>query len=145
MLKNKIFLDLRGGVTEFVCEGLKEEGVWLGKHMTLGITRKEKLIAGVIFNDIRPFIDVWLTIYTKDKHWCNKRVLRAIFYIAFNFLGCRRASVRIDAANKKSQKLVERLGFKKEGVLRQFENNGHDGLVYSMLKNECQWRTKENE
>ena len=99
----------------------------------------------MIFNDIRVFQDVWLTIYTNDKHWCNRRVLKAIFYIAFNFLGCRRASVRVDATNKKSRKLVKRLGFKQEGVLREFEDNGNDGLIYSMLKNECQWRTKENE
>lgn len=141
----KVFLDLGEEVTKFVCEGLKEDGVWLGKHIALGIKKKEKLIGGVIFNDIRVFQDVWLTIYTNDKHWCNRRVLKAIFYIAFNFLGCRRASVRVDAKNKKSLNLVERLGFKKEGILRGFENNGHDGVVYSMFKNECRWRTTENE
>ena len=141
----EVFLDLKGDVVCFVCKGLKQSLDSFGKNITLGVSYKKHLIAGVIFNDIRPKTDVWLTIYSTDKKWCNRRVLRAVFDIAFNFLECKRASVRVDALNQKSKKLVEGLGFQKEGILRSFEDNGHDAIIYSMLKNECQWRTIENE
>lgn len=143
--KCDVFLDLTGEVVCFVCEGLKQSLDCIGKNITLGVRYENKLIAGVVFNDIRPKIDVWLTIFSTDKRWCNRRVLRAVFNIAFNFLECKRASVRVDALNEKSKKLVEGLGFQKEGLLRSFEDNGHDAIIYSMLKNECQWRTIENE
>ena len=141
----QIDLDLTDEVFKFVTKGLGLDKLWTQKYVAIGVWLEKKLIAGIVFNEIRPRRDVWLTIYTTDKRWCNKRVLRAIFNIAFNFLECCRASVRIDNTNTKSQRLVEGLGFKKEGVLRQFEDNGHDSFIYSMLKTECQWRTKENE
>jgi len=141
----KTFLDLKGNVVSWVGENLGEDKDWIGQNITLGIEKNAKLLGGVVFHNIRPKIDVWLTIYTTDKKWCNKRTLRAIFDIAFNFLESRRVSVRVDALNKKSRKLVEGLGFQKEGVLRFYEDNGNDSVVYSMLKNECIWRTKENE
>lgn len=145
MAENKIeiFLDLTGDVRDWVGSGLNEPKDWVGQNITLGVKMGKQLIAGIVFHDIRPRTDVWLTIFSTDKRWCNKRVLRAIFDIAFNFLECRRASVRVDAFNKKSRKLVEALGFIKEGVLRRFEDNGNDGIIYSMLKNECVWRTKK--
>ncbi|HCU58442.1 MAG TPA: hypothetical protein DIC64_00485 [Alphaproteobacteria bacterium] len=145
MVENKIeiFLDLTGDVRDWVGLGLNEPKDWVGQNITLGVKMGKQLIAGIVFHDIRPRTDVWLTIFSTDKKWCNKRVLRAIFDIAFNFLECRRASVRVDAFNKKSRKLVEGLGFIKEGVLRRFEDNGNDGIIYSMLKNECVWRTKK--
>lgn len=143
--KCEIFLDLTGEVVQFVCHGLKENDEWVGKNITLGIRLHHQLIAGVIFNDIRPGIDCWLTIFSTDKRWCSRRILRTIFDVAFDFLKCRRVSVMVDVQNKQSQKLVERLGFYKEGLLRAFRDNGNDALIYSMLKQECQWRTKDNE
>ena len=143
--KIELFFDLTGEIVNFVGKGLNEKQDWVGYNITLGFKRDGYIIGGVVFHDIRPTIDVWLTIYCIDKRWCNRRILRAIFDIAFDFLKCRRISVRVDALNIKSQKLVEGLGFRKEGVLRMFEENGNDGIIYSMLKNECIWRTIKNE
>lgn len=141
----RIFFDLNGAVVRWVCLGLNEKMNWVGQNITLGIKIGNVLVAGVIVNNIRPFCDAWLTIYSVNPRWCTRRVLKMIFNVVFDFLKCRRASVLVDAENKKSQNLVSRLGFVKEGVLRAFEDNGHDAVVYSMLKNECQWRIMKNE
>lgn len=138
----EIFADLTGEVVSFVCEGLNEKTDWVKENLTLGIKLDGKLIAGVILNDLNPSINVWLTIYSIDKRWCNKRILRAIFDTAFDFLNVRRLSVMIDEKNIKSQKLAKGLGFVKEGVLRAFAANGENRIIFSMLKQECQWRTK---
>ncbi len=141
----RILFDLNGRVVKWVCRGLKEKTDWVGCNVTLGIILHTQLIAGVIIHDIRPLRDAWLTIYSVNQRWCNRRVLRIIFDVVFDFLKCQRVSALVDVENLKSQSLVLRLGFVKEGCLRNFQDNGHDALVYSMLKKECQWRTKENE
>ncbi len=143
--KCEIISDLSGEVVHFVCRGLNENEDWVGQNITLGIKLNHELIAGIIINDIRAGLDCWLTIFSCDKRWCNKRVLRAVFDVVFDFLKCKRVGVMVDVQNAKSRTLVERLGFQKEGILRAFLNNGHDALIYSMLKKECQWRTKDNE
>ncbi len=55
----------------------------------------------------------------------------------FTFLALNRIEIKCATGNKKSQAIPERLGFTKEGILRQAELvNGqfHDLYVYSLLK-----------
>ena len=70
--------DLDGSIAKWICEGLHTDNYWVGDNATLGIYLGSKLIAGVIFNNIRKGIDVWLTIYSENKRWCNRRILRLI-------------------------------------------------------------------
>ena len=131
--------DFDGRVAKWVCDGLGENTDWIGAGATLGVYLGEKLIAGIIFNDIRPKCDVWLTIYSCDRRWCVRRVLRCVFNFCFTCLDCRRASAFVSVSNDKSRKLVERLGFRQEGVLRKYRDNGEDAFVFGMLKEECRW------
>lgn len=142
MNKCEIFVDLTGEVVRFVCDGLKIDTNWVKTNLTLGIRLDHRLIAGIIFNDFNPGVNVWLTIFSTDKRWCNRRVLRTVFGIAFDLFCVRRISIMIDETNFKSQKLAEGLGFVKEGVLRAFSDDGRDRIIFSMLKNECQWRIR---
>ena len=136
----KIIADLDGSIAKWVCDGLEYDTDWVGANVTMGIVLDGKLIAGIIFNNIRPNIDVWLTIYATDKRWCNRRVLRCVFNLAFNQMGCRRVSLCVSKDNEVSKRLVEGLGFVYEGLLRQYRDNGDDCYLYGMLKNECKWR-----
>ena len=136
----RIIADLDGSIAKWVCDGLEYDTDWIGANVTMGIVLDGKLIAGIIFNNIRPNIDVWLTIYATDKRWCNRRVLRCVFNLAFNQMGCRRVSLCVSKDNEVSKRLVEGLGFVYEGLLRQYRDNGDDCYLYGMLKNECKWR-----
>ena len=136
----QICFDKTGDVFNWVIKNLKASPENFSRHVTLGIMLDSEVIAGVILSDIRENVDVWLTIFATDKRWCNKRILRAIFEVCFELLKCRRVSVRVDEKNFKSIRLVEGLGFQKEGVLKKFEDNGHDSIIYAMLNNECIWR-----
>ena len=136
----RIFADRDGSVAKWVCDGLNEDTDWVGQNITMGIELDGELIAGIIFNNIRPNLDVWLTIYSTNRRWCNRRVLRAIFGLAFDEMGSRRVSLCVSKDNEAIKKLVEGLGFVREGLLRQYRDNGNDCIVYGMLKNECKWR-----
>ena len=139
----KIVPDLDGSIAKWVCDGLKENTDWIGSNVTIGIFLGGKLIAGIIFNDVRHGRDVWLTIYSTDKRWCNRRTLGAIFGLAFDIMDCKRVSLFVSKDNEPSIKLVEGLGFVREGLLRQYRDNGDDCFVYGMLKTECKWRNKK--
>jgi len=65
--------------------------------------------------------------------------LRAILKYGFERIQLNRIQAIIDSKNAKSIRLVRRLEFKKEGVLRQrsyFRGEFRDDVVFSLLRNE---------
>lgn len=129
-------------IAKWVCRGLDEDFEWVGNNLTIGVMLGNRMIAGIILNDWRPERDVWLTIYSTDKRWCCRRVLRCVFDLVFGKMKCRRVSLFVSKDNALSRNLVEKLGFVREGLLRQYRDNGDDCFVYGMLINECKWRSK---
>lgn len=77
--------------------------------------------------------------YTTDKRWCTRRVLKKIFGLAFNFLQVERISILVSTTNLPCIRLVERLGFKQEGLLRKYRDDGSSCFFYGILKSENKW------
>jgi ribosomal protein S18 acetylase RimI-like enzyme len=67
----------------------------------------------------------------------SKRTLRAFFM--YPFVQCQFDRVMAIAAvsNEKSIHFLTRLGFVQEGRLRRWFPSGEDGLIFSMLREEC--------
>ena len=135
----KIMPDCGGIIKKWICDGLGENTDWVGDSYTFGISYKDKMVAGLIFNNYRANLDLWMTIYSTSPKWCSKSVLKYIFTTCFVTLNCKRANVFVSKDNHKSLSLCERLGFKKEGLLRQYRENGDDCYIMGMLKQECMW------
>lgn len=95
----------------------------------------------------------WLNRNTSLGYWLAKnfqgrglitRSCSRLLDYAFGALRLHRAEIRVAPGNLKSAAIPERLGFKKEGVLRDCEwvyDHFNDHLVYAMLEDE--WRLKE--
>jgi ribosomal-protein-serine acetyltransferase len=65
--------------------------------------------------------------------------VRALTTLAFEAWHLNRVEIRVAPGNTRSAAVPERLGFVKEGVLRQAERHGDefkDSVVYSMLAGE---------
>lgn len=123
----------------FVAHGLNDN---VGDYLpcfSINISLNGQTIAGVLINDIRPKRDCWLTIYSTSKRWATKGVLKYVFGVVFKIIGAERCSVFVSADNDKSLNMCLRLGFKQEGLLRYFRNDGKDCVLLGMLKNECRW------
>ena len=123
----------------FVASGLNDN---VGDYLpcfSINISLGGQTIAGVLINDIRPKRDCWLTIYSISERWATRAVIRYVFKIVFKMIGAKRCSVFVSADNNKSLKMCLRLGFKQEGFLRQFRDDGKDCIVLGMLKSECRW------
>ncbi len=135
----EILPDKNNIIAKWVCDGLGENADWLDTHITYGFAQGEKMLGGLIFHSYRPNIEVWWTVYTVDKRWCNRRMLRAMFDLAFNKLKCRRISLLVSKSNAASLNFVKKLGFQQEGMFRAYRENGDDCCIFGMLKNECKW------
>ena len=67
------------------------------------------------------------------------KACRALIQHAFRELGLHRVEIRCMSGNLKSRRIPERLGFAKEGILRQVHCRGDhfdDHVVYGLLANE---------
>jgi len=90
----------------------------------------------------------WVNRATSIGYWLGARfqgmglmtkVCRVLIDYAFNELRLNRVEIRCAVENKKSRAIPERLGFKKEGVIRQAEwlyDRFVDHMVYGMLRSE---------
>ncbi len=132
-------------LVEWVSRGLGEPNTdWAGtNYYTVAFYYYEKLVGGLVYHDLRPGCDVWWTIFTTDKKWCNRKTLSFVFHLAFDVFKCRRVSVGVSRNNLASLSLVKRLGFKFEGYLRGYRDNGEDVILFGMLENECLWKEKK--
>lgn len=123
-------------ITEWVVTQLGMSGSF-GDCATMGFVKDGKLIGGIVFHDFRrPSMEVSLA--TISKHWCNRRILRTCFSYPFNQMKVKRLTAMVWEGNTKSIKLIEGLGFKKEGYLREGLPLGN-AYIYGMLKDECKW------
>ncbi|MYL18814.1 GNAT family N-acetyltransferase [Halobacillus litoralis] len=86
----------------------------------------------------RTEIGYWLGAAFTSRGLVTKAVRKMVDY-AFFELGLRKVDIQTAVGNGKSRAVPERLGFTKEGVLREYEYlNGshHDRIVYGLLKEE---------
>ena len=137
-----MILDCNGQITSLVCQGLGFDEQWLGNHYTIGFVVSGKIIGGLIYHDIRAGQDLWWTIYTSDKRWCNRRILTAVFSLAFDYFKAKRINLLVNTDNIACINLVEKLGFVREGKLRHFRDDGADCYFYGMLTTENKWKGK---
>ena len=103
------------------------------------------IVGSTRYHDIVPAIDRVEIGYTWYAERCQRTNVNTTCKLlllehAFNTLGCAVVGLRTDNFNFRSQKAIEALGAKKDGVLRhhQARRDGtvRDSVMYSILKSE---------
>jgi [ribosomal protein S5]-alanine N-acetyltransferase len=93
--------------------------------------------------DRRTVVGTWLG----RAFWgsgANRAAKALITALAFRTLGLERLGAYADLDNPRSQAALDRIGFRREGVLRHWHRHGdtvHDVITYSWLKGE--WEQSE--
>ena len=85
-------------------------------------------------------IGYWLSEDFRGKHIVTPSVHKLI-EVLFHYYSCHRIVIRCATDNEHSQKIAERLGFQKEGILRgaEYINGAHkDHFIFSLLKTDNQ-------
>ena len=91
--------------------------------------------------DRRAVVGTWL-----GRRWwgtgANREVKALVARLAFEHLGIERLGAYADVENERSQAALERIGFVREGVLRDFHRHGsrvRDVVVFGLLRSD--WET----
>jgi len=115
-----------------------------GEQLDLLIVHREDGPIGVVGlaelsrRDRRAVVGTWL-----GRRWwgtgANREVKALVAQLAFVHLGLDRLGAYADVENRRSQVALERLGFRREGLLRRWHRHGdvaHDVHVYGLLHEE---------
>lgn len=102
-------------------------------YTTLGIEKDGELIAGAI---IHCFEGPNVHVTVAGKQW-SRSFLKAIGEYVYNQLGCIR--VTITTEQEHVARLAERLGGKREGVMRSQYGEGRDGIIVGILRDEYRY------
>lgn len=133
-----IIFDRQDDVAAWVFEQNGDTFSLTSGFATMGFIRDNQLIAGAVYHGFRQ-CDIIISFSSVDPKWCNKQNLYAIFAYPFEQLGCARLTAIVAKKNKRSRKLVEGLGFVREGCLKKGYNGRQDAIVYGMLAENCKW------
>lgn len=95
------------------------------------IEKDGKPVGAVILNDYRPGQNIELTAHTCGN-W-NVRDVRDIARYCFGRV--KRVTAHTNVKNKRACQMLEVLGFRREGILRDWFLDG-DAFVFGLLKSE---------
>ena len=113
---------------------------WAIRDLTSGA-----IIGSTRYHDIVPAIDrveIGYTWYAQSRQrtYVNTTCKLLLLGHAFDSLGCKVVGLRTDNFNFRSQRAIEALGAKKDGVLRHHgmrkDGSARDTVIYSILAGE---------
>lgn len=110
------------------------------------IVNDGNVIGSVMFTNYVPKLDIIIHMVVDRKfkgRWISRSILRKLSEYVYIDLGLPRMSgFAISGKTISSQILLEKTGFKLEGVKRMaclMPDGYHDLYLYGMLRDECRW------
>ena len=103
------------------------------------------VIGSTRYHDIVPAlerVEIGYTFYAQSRHRTHVNTTCKLLLLghAFETLGCKAVGLRTDTFNFRSQRAIEALGAKKDGVIRHFgvrrDGTVRDTVMYSILVSE---------
>jgi len=107
----------------------------------LAFEENNKIIGAVIFNDYDGN-NLFVHMALDNPKVYQRRFIKLTFDYIFNQKNCGRVTGQCFEENKKIQKLLTSVGFKKEGIVRNViptKTGYKNAAIYGMLKEECTW------
>ncbi len=123
-------------------------GVFDENCKAIGFENNGSIVAAAIYSDFKcdgngiPF-QCELSGISIDKSWSKRYVISQIFAYPFIQLGLKRVQVLSSVNALGVNSFLEKLGFKKEGTLREAYVLGGDAFIWGMLSTECKWIKNE--
>jgi len=113
---------------------------WVVRELTSG-----EIVGTTRYHDIVPAIDrveIGYTFYAQrwQRTHVNSACKLLLLTHAFETLGCQVVGFRVDNLNARSQKAVEAIGAKRDGIVRHFQarrdGSARDTYIYSIIASE---------
>ncbi len=134
-----------GGMQTYIADALKGQRdghmlPWVVRDVTSG-----EVVGSTRYHDVVPAIDrveigyTWYALRTQRSH-VNTTCKRLLLQHAFDTLGCKVVGLRTDNFNFRSQRAIEGIGAKRDGVLRHHatrrDGTVRDSVMFSILATE---------
>jgi RimJ/RimL family protein N-acetyltransferase len=134
-----------GGMQAYVADALKGQRdgnmvPWVVRDRATGA-----IIGSTRYHDIAPRIDrveIGYTWYAQSRQRTHVNTTCKLLLLshAFDMVGCKVVGLRTDSFNLRSQRAIEGLGAKKDGVIRHHgirrDGTARDTVMYSILSTE---------
>tara|TARA_R110002060_G_scaffold60133_4_gene69870 strand:- start:601 stop:927 length:327 start_codon:yes stop_codon:yes gene_type:complete len=107
----------------------------------MGIIEDEEILGVILFSDYDGN-NIFIHVALDSPRACQRKIIKLMFDYTFNQAGCGRVTATCDNSNDRIKKLVEGVGFEKEGLMRnamQIDETYVDTVIYGMLKENCRW------
>ena len=119
-------------------------------HINRELEENDRHIAFLVENSIKACLlfsdfdgyNIFVHLAIDDARLCQRRYIRLMFDYAFNQCKCGRITAMCVDGYRRNERLLQGVGFVKEGVIRQamLVNNKYvNAALYGMLKGECKW------
>jgi len=133
------------GMRAYVAEALQGQRdghmlPWVVRDLTSG-----SIVGSTRYHDIAPAIDrveighTWYG-HSRQRTHVNTTCKLLLLRHAFDTLGCKVVGLRTDNFNFRSQRAIEALGAKRDGVIRHYgirrDGSARDVVMYSILSTE---------
>lgn len=124
-------------VIDFVRHQLQNDIEDFGVASAIGVVESGQIIAGVVYNNYYGR-DIQASIAAVKKNWASHKILYGLFAYPFLQLRCSRMTAQTRSSNKHAQNFLMRLGFEREGALRNWYGED-DAVIFGLLRTECRW------
>ena len=110
------------------------------------VTVGEVRIKNIRWFNRKGELSIFLNNEYRNKGY-GKEILKEILRFVFEKMNLHRIEAEVNQSNSAGSRLVEGLGFKREGILREakYTRGAYEDIIrYGLLKKEYQTTTKEN-
>jgi len=130
--------DFTKAVGDFVSSAIFGQAGRIENYCAMAVVDGEKIIAGVLYNNWHPDTGVIeMHAASVDKRWLNRPVLKAMFALPFDQLGCQLCVLRVSEHNKPMLRIAEAYGFKAYHIPRL---RGRDETEVILTLTDDDWR-----
>lgn len=115
----------------------KTGGNWTHLCVAIGQKVNDKIVAGVIYDG---FTHASISIHSRidEPKLVSREFYWAVFDYPFNQLKVKRLTGIVKTSNEKANSFNEKIGFKKEALLRNYFPND-DAIIYVMWPEDCRF------
>lgn len=128
----------RPEVVAFVSEKIYGKDRFPDDSPSIGVIEDGEIVGGVVYSMFTGN-GIMMNVASSNRRWLTRTFLRAAFAYPFRQLGCTRVSGLVRVDNVDAQRFDEHLGFVREGLIREGDDDGTDLIMYGMLRRECRW------
>jgi L-amino acid N-acyltransferase YncA len=130
-------------VAAYVASRIKHQEPFVVGYEALGaIDSQGRLIGGFVYSELRetPGGGSIAICAAGERDWLSRGNLK-VFLGSYPFgqLGVHRIQAMVAKSNIRARHVIERLGFKNEGKVREALGPGRDAILYGLLRHESRW------